>query len=159
MVGSNKRTRKRLPTNSIHRLAEFAPWWVKCRDCSNLAVISPNEGEQTSECKCKNCGALYRIPINRNDASQIARLSLWLKANFRGNVLWAVNGDHLDYLAQVIGATLRERPILGRRRLPLTTAMPFNFPSWILSAKNRTHLLRLIKKLKRTIPTDMLKRE
>ncbi len=128
---------ERLPTNSIRRIGEFAPWWIKCRDCGDLAVMSPDWGKRSCECKCKNCGALYKIPINRNYAGQVVDLPLWLKASFRENVLWAVNGEHLDYLEQVVGATLRERPILNGKRQSFTTAMPFNLPSWILSAKNR----------------------
>jgi len=72
-------------------------------------------------------------------------------------VLWAVSGEHLDYLEQVVGATLRERPILNSKRQSFTTSMPFNLPSWILSAKNRPGLLRLIRKPKKTIPGEMLK--
>jgi len=30
--------------------------------------------------------------------------------------------------------------------------MPFNLPAWILSAKNRPDLLRLIQRLRETIP-------
>ena len=104
---------ERLPTNPIRRIGEFAPWWIKCRDCGDLAVMSPDWGKRSGQCKCKNCGALYKIPINRNYARQVVDLPLWLKASFRENVLWAVNGEHLDYLEQVVGATLRERPILN----------------------------------------------
>jgi hypothetical protein len=149
----------RLSTDSFRSIGAFAPWWVKCRDCSSLAVMKPNWDKRICGCKCKHCGALYQIPISPNYVRQIVDLPLWLKANFRRKVFWAVNGEHLDYLEQVIGATLRERPIVNGRRLPLTTSMPFNLPSWILSAKNRRDLLRVIKKLKRTIPAEMLKGE
>ena len=148
---------ERLPTNPIRRIGEFAPWWIKCRDCGDLAVMSPDWGKRSGECKCKNCGALYKIPINRNYARQVVDLPLWLKASFRENVFWAVNGEHLDYLEQVVGAILRERPILNGKRESFTTSMPFNLPSWILSAKNRPGLLRLIKKPRKTIPGEMLK--
>jgi len=100
---------------------------------------------------------LYKIPINRNYARQVVDLPLWLKASFRENVLWAVKGEHLDYLEQVVGATLRERPILNGKRESFATSMPFNLPSWILSAKNRAGLLRLIEKPRKTIPGEMLK--
>jgi len=148
---------ERLPTNPIRRIGEFAPWWIKCRDCGDLAVMSPDWGKRSCECKCKNCGALYKIPINRNYARQVVDLPLWLKASFRENVLWAVKGEHLDYLEQVVGAILRERPILNGKRESFTTSTPFNLPSWILSAKNRPGLLRLIKKPRKTIPGEMLK--
>ena len=60
---------ERLPTNPIRRIGEFAPLWIKCRDCGDLAVMSPDWGKRSGECKCKNCGALYKIPINRNCAT------------------------------------------------------------------------------------------
>jgi len=73
---------ERLPTNSIRRIGEFGPRWIKCRDCGDLAVICPDWAKRSCECKCMNCGALYKIPINRNYTRQVVDLPLWLKASF-----------------------------------------------------------------------------
>jgi hypothetical protein len=86
-------------------------------------------------------------------------LPLWLKADFRGNIFWAVNGDHLLFLEYLIGATLRERPVHKGRRLRFTGAMPFNLPRWMLSSKNRIDLLRLIQKLKKRLPKNFIPTE
>lgn len=83
---------------------------------------------------------------------QYSDLPLWLKTDFRGKVFWAFNGEHLDFLERVIRSTLRERPVMRGRRLAFTMRMPFNLPSWLLSAKNRPDLLKLIAKLRLTIP-------
>jgi len=84
-------------------------------------------------------------------------LPLWLREDFRGEVFWALNGEHLAHLERVIRATLRERPVFGRespkfRKREITNQnMPFNLPAWLLSAKNRSDLLRLITRLRKTV--------
>jgi len=52
---------ERLPTNPIRRIGEFAPWWIKCRDCGDLAVMSPDWGKRSCEFKCKNCRGYTRF--------------------------------------------------------------------------------------------------
>jgi hypothetical protein len=85
-------------------------------------------------------------------------LPIWFKANFRGHVLWAVNEDHLLHLERVIQATLRERPVFKSEKLKFKQRrmtnqnMPFNLPTWLLSAKNRPALIRLVAKMKKTGP-------
>ena len=138
----------------IRRIHDFEPLWVKCKECESLATASANWGKRTGQCQCHSCGAIYQIPIAKEYARQMVDLPLWLKADFRGKVLWAVNGEHLDYLEEIVGATLREKVVWGKTRISLTGAMPYNLPSWLLSAKNRPDLLRVIKKLKKTIPVE-----
>jgi hypothetical protein len=110
----------------------------------------------TGECTCLACGAIYNLSLGQNYATRYLNLPLWLKANFRGHTFWAVNGDHLDHLERVIHAELRERPVIQlakvRKRFRTNQNMPFNLPAWILSAKNRPDLLRLIQRLRKTIP-------
>jgi hypothetical protein len=149
---------KRLPINAMRRIAEFTEYWVRCNGCERLAITTPNWGTRTCMCKCKSCGAVYSIPISGDHTRQFVDFPFWLKSNFRGKIFWAVNGEHLDLLEQVVGATLRERPIYFGRRISFTTMMPFNLPSWLLSAKNRPDILRIIKKLRKTIPPKTPKR-
>jgi hypothetical protein len=70
--------------------------------------------------------------------------------------LSSLNEEHLDHLERVIKAELRERPVIQlakiRIRYKTNQNMPFNLPSWVLSAKNRPGLLRLIARLRKTIP-------
>jgi hypothetical protein len=113
--------------------------------------MMPRWDKMEDECKCRSCGGLYKTSFDPEYDRRFPSLPLWLKADFRGNVFWALNGEHLDLLERVIRSELRERPIYNGRRLPLTTRMPFNLPSWLLSAKNRDDLLRLIERLRNTI--------
>jgi hypothetical protein len=150
---------KRLPTNRVRRINDFVPLWVKCRECNSIATANTDSSNRTCQCKCESCGAIYQIPFAQEHTRQFVDLPLWLKANFRGEVFWAVNGEHLDFLEEVVAATLREKVVSSGARLSLNGAMPYNLPSWLLSAKNRPNLVRLIKKLKKTIPVEWRIRE
>jgi len=145
---------RRLRTDTIRRIYDFVPLWVKCKECSSIATANANWSNPTCQCKCESCGAIYQIPVAKEYARQFIELPLWLKADFRGKVFWAVNGEHLDFLENVVAATLREKVVSRGERIRLTMAMPYNLPTWLLSAKNRPDLLRLIKKLKKTIPVE-----
>ena len=145
---------RRLPTNTIRRISDFAPLWVKCKECSSIATANADWSNRAHHCKCESCGAIYQIPVAKEYARQFVDLPLWLKADFRGKVFWAINGEHLDFLEEVIAATLREKVVSRGMRISLNGTMPYNLPSWLLSAKNRPHLLRFIKKLKKTIPAE-----
>lgn len=70
----------------------------------------------TIECRCKreSCGTLYQIPIAQEYDRQSVDLPLWCKADFRGKVLWGVNGEHLDFLEETVAATLREKVVWGK---------------------------------------------
>ena len=149
-----------LALEDVPRADWYSPVWVRCSRCSHLAYMTPSWGDAKGECKCIACSAVYSVPffVPQNvDSSRkefrrrYSDLPLWLKADFRGNVFWALNGDHLDFLERVIRSTLRERPVMSGRRLPFTMRMPFNLPSWMLSAKSRPDLLKLIERLRSTI--------
>jgi len=149
----------RLAAGDVVRVQVFAPWWVKCSRCSDLAYMTPEWPESNAECKCGNCGAVYSIPLSPDYRRLYIDLPLWLRADFRGEVFWALNGEHLAHLERVIRATLRERPVFERdspkfRKRGMTNQnMPFNLPAWLLSAKNRPDLLRLITRLRKTVPS------
>jgi hypothetical protein len=57
--------------------------------------------------------------------------------------LWAYNYDHLHYLEEYIGASLRERKTAPH------LSMVEKLPRFMQLAKNREALLRLIARLKR----------
>jgi len=145
----------RLKDSDIVKIDEFNPWWIRCLNCSQLAYLTPIWGEMKGECICHSCGGVYRIPFENEYDRRFPALPLWLKAGFRKNVFWALNAEHLQVLERIISAELRERPISYGRRLSLTTRMPFNLPSWILSGKNRPDLLKLIARLRKTIPAEL----
>ncbi|MGQ0841287.1 TFIIB-type zinc ribbon-containing protein [Actinokineospora sp.] len=74
---------------------------------------------------------------------------LWLQADCCGQVLWAFNLRHLDYLRSYVAADLRERshPRTGwHRRMTMVAKLP----AWLKSAKNRSEVLRGLDRLRAT---------
>jgi hypothetical protein len=147
-----------LAASDVVRVDTFTPWWVKCSRCSGLAHMTPNWPQRKGESKCVHCGAVYSVSFSDDYRRLHLDLPLWFKADFRDEVFWALNGAHLAHLERVIRATLRERQVIGppgekfRTRFITNRNMPFNLPAWLLSAKNRPDLLRLIAKLRKTVP-------
>lgn len=94
-------------------------------------------------CECGwDCQEPYRwdrLPLGIIDP--VFGLDLWLQAPFRGEVLWAYNGEHLAFLRDYVAADLRER--MPKRNRSLVARLP----AWIKSAKNRDDLLGAIAKL------------
>jgi hypothetical protein len=69
-------------------------------------------------------------------------LPLWIQTDFRGEVLWAYNWEHLAFIEDAIAAELRPASELRARGLHN------KLPEWMLRAKNRQDLLRAIRKLR-----------
>lgn len=156
MRSPSNRPRKRLTLKDVVRIDSFMPLSIRCPKCSRLAYMIPRWSEKRGECKCSRCAGIYALRLDSDYSTRYAQLPLWLKANFRKHVFRAVNADHLDHLERVIEAQLRERPVIQkakiRERYKTNQNMPFNLPSWLLSAKNRRDLLKLIARLRKTIP-------
>ena len=75
---------------------------------------------------------------------------LWLSVPASGGVLWAYNGEHLDYLEAFVGAKLRGRVRkIGDERQTLIEKLP----AWMKSAKHRSELLGRIADLRKRLPT------
>jgi hypothetical protein len=69
---------------------------------------------------------------------------LWLQAGCCGELLWAFNRDHLEYMEGFVGAGLREEAF------PMYTnsTMMSRLPRWMKLARNREEVLGCIRKLK-----------
>lgn len=76
---------------------------------------------------------------------------MWLQADCSGHVLWAYNVRHLDLLDAYVAAKLRER---GEVMPGAPASLVERLPTWLKAAKNRTEILRTIKRLRSTLPTD-----
>ena len=70
---------------------------------------------------------------------------LWLQIECAGEILWAFNENHLDYLKSYVEADLRDDN--GR----MSWSMVSRLPKWITSAKNRQNVLKGIAKLEKQI--------
>lgn len=126
--------------------------WVICPSCDNKAVAKAIIESNQVRLYCENCGynkqksteicisgtkAILEMPAHRYfDAS------LWLLASFKNDVVFAFNGEHLNYLENYISADLREHK--GRSHFTLLEKLP----KFYHEAKNREALLKIIQKLK-----------
>jgi hypothetical protein len=75
---------------------------------------------------------------------------VWLQAGCCGNVLWAYNVRHLDLLEAYVQAKLRER---GELVPWAPMSLVERLPTRLKAAKNRTEILRTIKRLRATLPS------
>ena len=71
-------------------------------------------------------------------------LPVWLQTDFSGEILWAYNLEHLDFLAAHVGAKLRERNGFQFR----VRSIGARLPRWMTSAGNREAVLKSIEKLR-----------
>jgi hypothetical protein len=137
---------------------------ARCPACDGCAVVLRNLGEpeygpKTSSGSLRirrrlRCGACGLFKDEFTSASLIGgpvdpffRLPLWLQADVRGHVLWAYNVQHLDLLESYVAARLRER-----RALPGSMSMLARLPTWLKAAKNRDEVLRVINRLRASLP-------
>ncbi|RVU01279.1 hypothetical protein EOD41_04745 [Mucilaginibacter limnophilus] len=123
--------------------------WVKCIHCGNKAIIRFNDDNKTRRITCTSCGFNQEEEdrflwkgYSKKPSPSLFGCTLWLSASFKEDTLWALNGDHLNYLEKYIASGIRENP----NRTGFT--MVERLPKFMQVAKNRDTLLKLIKKLK-----------
>lgn len=105
-------------------------------------------------------GRTWRDPVTREISTwpdtPAEVYPLWLRASCcGGEVLWAANEAHLDYLDHYIRAELRERPEavvspMGRRWVG--KGLSWQLPVWMKAAKHRDEVLVSIERLRATLP-------
>jgi len=71
-------------------------------------------------------------------------LPLWFQKEVSGDIFWAYNQDHINYLERYIAADLRERNAKGSYSSTLVARLP----QFVKAAKNREKLLKILKKWK-----------
>ena len=71
---------------------------------------------------------------------------LWLPTGCCGEILWAYNAHHLDFIENYVRATLREhaRGPHGWRN----QALAHRLPKWMQDGQNRAGILKCIAKLR-----------
>jgi len=139
--------------------------WVQCPQCQRSARSQCLDQSLTWRITCCHC-AYTRIASRQSQKMQpmpwwkngwwgevrkysgaidpLFGLPLWLQVPCCGEVLWAYNAAHLDFLAQYIQATLRER----QGRMGNHHAIAVRLPRWLKLAKNRDALFQGIQRLK-----------
>jgi hypothetical protein len=105
---------------------------------------------RTATVRCPGCQHRTALPIQMSMESASAvdpwfGLPLWLQVRCCGEVLWARNPSHLAFLANYVGARLRERaPYWNRSTVS-------RLPKWMKAAKNREEILAAIEHLRLTL--------
>ena len=131
---------------------------VECPNCARLCRVVPDPNATASmhllqsphKATCANCGF-----VATSDGKSLSvgtacdwyfGFPLWLQSNCNGEVLWALNERHLDWLKAYVSATYRlQKPNVSR-------SMASRLPNWIKGKHERRAVLRAInllyKKLK-----------
>jgi hypothetical protein len=99
---------------------------------------------------CLHCGYVKTWKGNARDAKGPCDwyfgLPLWLQTVCCGNILWAFNEEHLNFLEQYVAATHRVKyHVNGQMR---NNTMASRLPLWVKSAKNRQQVLKGIARLR-----------
>ena len=133
------------------------PWLVVCPRCGGKALAS-------DDLRCPACGLVRegrcalvsdgtvrqqlvergpwrrdRTPRQHWPEPQSETYLLWLRRTCcGGNVLWAANEQHLQYLREYIGSELREGTHIPHQ------ALHHKLPTWMKRAKHREEILAAI---------------
>jgi len=147
---------KHLEDDSWYGPVVLSPKSKNCDFCGSAISEVHQKGferDVSIKVSCKNCGKtkpydaehLRIVSDLRNPRDPHFGLQLWLQSGFDGSILWAYNTAHLDFLEEFVSAKLREEKAVSRHSLTQT------MPLFILKASNRTKLLKLISKMRKTI--------
>jgi hypothetical protein len=139
---------------------------VVCPKCAGRALVRADDFDtpkyEISEVKiiCTGCGfnKILENVSKRHDPKQkrgnilifgspvdpFFHLPVWLQTDFSGEILWAYNLEHLDFLAAHVGAKLRERNGFQFR----VRSIGARLPRWMTSAGNREAVLKAIVSLR-----------
>ncbi len=125
---------------------------IHCPKCNEKAELyDQNNGFGKTVCKC---GYFKVERINlfgfvRNDCSvaPIMIKKLWLQKEYKGNLFWATNYEHLAFLKEYIQAEIRERIYETDNYAIRNQTMISRLPQFIKSRKNRDDLLKIISQL------------
>ena len=142
---------------------------VQCPRCRSAARVLPAPGVeptahrpffQPRRMACPSCGATRQHNGNRLTFSSAAArgpatdpyfgLPLWIQAHTRHGWLWAYNLEHLTLIRSYVEADLRERAHWYDTNQKMTLVA--RLPVWIKRGKNRQELIRVIDRLRASLP-------
>lgn len=116
-------------------------WRIACPHCSYTRTASRRGRERSQPWWSGTWWTEYRKYNGAVDP--LFGLPLWLQVPCCGQVLWAYNTAHLNFLTAYIEATLRERQ--GSKGSHHSIAV--RLPRWMKLARNREPLLKGIRQL------------
>ena len=127
---------------------------VECPRCAARAIVVRADSEP--RLVCPSCGhsrdseAAKAVAtwwgVRRDGRDSVFGLPLWLATECcGGELLWALNEPHLDYLERFIGSTERDRDFPSP---PGNRSLSYKLPKWMQLAKNRQELSAAIQRLR-----------
>ena len=134
---------------------------VVCPGCAGKAVVKTGNFQdmkyevQGVRVVCTGCGysrSLERVAMRSNHlifgapVDPFFHLPLWLQAECSGQLLWAYNHAHLDFLAQHVAARLRERNTAKHQ----VGSIGARLPRWMTAAHQRETVLKVIERMRKT---------
>ncbi|MBC8065313.1 MAG: TFIIB-type zinc ribbon-containing protein [Chlorobia bacterium] len=125
---------------------------VECPACNRPGTVRFSREESSNgqaQFTCLSCGRIDFKGLRSKPIVTILgapvdpyfHIPLWLQSECCGEILWAYNRRHLDYMQEYVAAKLRDTGPSGRRNLGN------KLPKWMLLAKNRVEVLRTIERL------------
>ena len=109
---------------------------VKCPKCSKPVKY---EFTQLSCTKCGYIKASEDVPL----------LEGFIQIRCCGEMLWAGNLEHLNFIEEYVAAKLRER------KPNVNKSLASRLPTWIKEKSNRDKILKAIKKFKNEFGTQL----
>jgi predicted RNA-binding Zn-ribbon protein involved in translation (DUF1610 family) len=136
---------------------------VRCPQCDSFAIVRCLNPENVSRFaprrfSCKACGSykdwaesgISRTWKNEPPVDDYFHYPLWLQAPCCGQTLWAYNLEHLDFIEAFVSAGLRESQCDENYHWS-NRSLFSRLPRWIQSAKNRESILKVIKKIRKSV--------
>lgn len=125
---------------------------VRCVQCRNRALVKSDEYDEQQKIfvtasACAHCGEIWTIRKKRNRDAYL-ELPLWLQTGCCGEVLWALNEEHLRYLEMYLGARMRTRAF-GQN-----STIAARLPKWMTAAKNREAVQKGLRRLRKLLTTS-----
>lgn len=121
---------------------------VKCPQCNSCTKIASIDDGSTWRIACFHCSYTKTTSGTIKQygwaIDPLFDLPLWLQMPCCGEVLWAYNAAHLEFLEKYVQATLRESQ--GNRWQHLSIAV--RLPRWMKLASHRKAILKGIQHLK-----------
>ncbi len=130
---------------------------VECPRCSQRAVV--RSAFEAPRLTCSHCGyirdgdaetpRLTWWSVRQDGHEPSFGLRLWLADECcGGNLLWALNEAHLDYLERFIASKSRDRDFPSP---PGNRGLAYKLPKWMQLASARDELLHTIGRLRRRL--------
>jgi hypothetical protein len=124
-----------------------ATYLVRCPRCETAATVERLERAK-ARFTCTSCGLSKRCEeqnwsrsYSREPRDPFFGFALWLQTSCCGELLWAYNRAHLEFLRQYVTASLREREPNHN------SSAASRLPRWLKAAANRDEIVRCIERL------------